>query len=253
MPSLMDRRAAACKGESRRTGARRGRSMEKSMNASPPEKFEKTAVPAGKNRAQGHEAEIAAARGSRRADLSRHWKTRGMRALITGADRASGGPSRWRSLVKARMSRFPISTRMTTPRRRIASCARYRVGARCFCPATSGLSACARKSAAARSRNLAAWTFSCEQRAAFQRTYANFEDITDAEFEETFRVNVFAMFRLCRLLLPQIPAEGSILNTASIQSFVPARLSFAYAATKGRHRELHALARRARDQARCCV
>ncbi|MEA3145524.1 MAG: hypothetical protein QOI53_953, partial [Verrucomicrobiota bacterium] len=39
--------------------------------------------------------------------------------------------------------------------------------------------------------------------AAFQRTYENFEDISDDEFEEAYRVNVFAMFRLCRALLPQ--------------------------------------------------
>ena len=39
--------------------------------------------------------------------------------------------------------------------------------------------------------------------AAFQRTYENFEDISDDEFEETYRVNVFAMFRLCKALLPQ--------------------------------------------------
>jgi NAD(P)-dependent dehydrogenase (short-subunit alcohol dehydrogenase family) len=31
--------------------------------------------------------------------------------------------------------------------------------------------------------------------AAFQRSYDKFEDISDDEFEETFRVNVFAMFR----------------------------------------------------------
>jgi NAD(P)-dependent dehydrogenase (short-subunit alcohol dehydrogenase family) len=68
--------------------------------------------------------------------------------------------------------------------------------------------------------------------AAFQRTYAEFEDISDAEFEETFRVNVFAMFRLCRLLLPQMKAGGSIINTASIQSFDPSETLIAYAATK---------------------
>jgi len=34
--------------------------------------------------------------------------------------------------------------------------------------------------------------------AAFQRTYENFEDISDDEFEATYRVNVFAMFRLCK-------------------------------------------------------
>lgn len=68
--------------------------------------------------------------------------------------------------------------------------------------------------------------------AAFQRTYAKFEDIPEDEFEETFRVNVFAMFRLCQHLLPHIPNGGSILNTASIQSFDPSETLVAYAATK---------------------
>lgn len=68
--------------------------------------------------------------------------------------------------------------------------------------------------------------------AAFQRTHKKFEDIPEEEFEETFRVNVFAMFRLCKYLLPHIPKGGSILNTASIQSFDPSETLIAYAATK---------------------
>ena len=68
--------------------------------------------------------------------------------------------------------------------------------------------------------------------AAFQRTYENFADIPEAEFEETFRVNVFAMFRLCQLVLPQMAAGGSILNTASIQSFDPSENLIAYASSK---------------------
>jgi NAD(P)-dependent dehydrogenase (short-subunit alcohol dehydrogenase family) len=34
--------------------------------------------------------------------------------------------------------------------------------------------------------------------------------ISDDEFEETYRVNVFAMFRLCKALLPQMKEGGSI-------------------------------------------
>jgi NAD(P)-dependent dehydrogenase (short-subunit alcohol dehydrogenase family) len=68
--------------------------------------------------------------------------------------------------------------------------------------------------------------------AAFQRTYDDFLSIPDEEFEETFRVNVFAMFWLSKLFLPKIPAGGSIINTASIQSFDPSENLIAYAATK---------------------
>jgi NAD(P)-dependent dehydrogenase (short-subunit alcohol dehydrogenase family) len=68
--------------------------------------------------------------------------------------------------------------------------------------------------------------------AALQRTYDKFEDIPDDEFEETFRVNVFAMFRLCKAILPEMKAGGAIINTGSIQSFDPSPGLIAYAATK---------------------
>jgi NAD(P)-dependent dehydrogenase (short-subunit alcohol dehydrogenase family) len=68
--------------------------------------------------------------------------------------------------------------------------------------------------------------------AAFQRSYDKFEDIPDDEFEETFKVNVFAMFRLCKAILPQMKAGGTIINLASIQSFDPSENLIAYASTK---------------------
>jgi NAD(P)-dependent dehydrogenase (short-subunit alcohol dehydrogenase family) len=68
--------------------------------------------------------------------------------------------------------------------------------------------------------------------AALQRTYEKLGDIPNEEFEETFRVNVFAMFRLCKLLLPQMNKGGSIINTGSIQSFDPSPSLIAYASTK---------------------
>jgi NAD(P)-dependent dehydrogenase (short-subunit alcohol dehydrogenase family) len=68
--------------------------------------------------------------------------------------------------------------------------------------------------------------------AAFQRSHEKFEDISDDEFEETYRVNVFAMFRLCKALLPQMKAGGSVINTGSIQSFDPSANLIAYASTK---------------------
>jgi len=68
--------------------------------------------------------------------------------------------------------------------------------------------------------------------AAFQRSYATFADIPEDEFEETYRVNVFAMFRLCQAILPQMKKGGSIINTASIQSFDPGPELLPYASTK---------------------
>ncbi len=68
--------------------------------------------------------------------------------------------------------------------------------------------------------------------AAYQRTYEKFEDIPDDEFEEAYRVNVFAMFRLCKLVLPQMQPGDSIINTASIQAFDPTPQLNPYASTK---------------------
>src|SRR4029077_11877596 len=68
--------------------------------------------------------------------------------------------------------------------------------------------------------------------AAFQRTYEKFEDIPDDEFEETYRVNVFAMFRLCKAILPQMKEGGSILNCESLQSFDPIPNLTSHASTK---------------------
>ena len=68
--------------------------------------------------------------------------------------------------------------------------------------------------------------------AAFQRTYEKFEDIAYDEFEEAYRVNVFAMFRLCKAILPQMKEGGSVINTGSIQSFDPSESLIAYASTK---------------------
>ena len=68
--------------------------------------------------------------------------------------------------------------------------------------------------------------------AAYQRNYEKLDEISDDEFEEAYRVNVFAMFRLCKAILPQMKEGGSILNTASIQSFDPTSGLIVYASTK---------------------
>ena len=68
--------------------------------------------------------------------------------------------------------------------------------------------------------------------AAYQRNYEKLEEISDDEFEEAYRVNVFAMFRLCKAILPQMKEGSSIINTASIQSFDPTSGLIAYASTK---------------------
>ncbi len=69
--------------------------------------------------------------------------------------------------------------------------------------------------------------------AAFQRTYESIADISTADFDTTFRTNVYAMFWLCRAALPRMEAGAAIINTASIQAYDPSPQLLAYAATKG--------------------
>ncbi len=69
--------------------------------------------------------------------------------------------------------------------------------------------------------------------AAHQRVEEDIADISSAEFDRTFRTNVYAMFHLCKAALPLIPEGGVIINVASIQAYQPSPALLAYAATKG--------------------
>ncbi|WP_395744805.1 SDR family oxidoreductase [Prosthecobacter sp.] len=68
--------------------------------------------------------------------------------------------------------------------------------------------------------------------AAFQRTFSSLDETADEDFVKTYEINVLAMFRMCRALLPQMQAGSSIINTASIQSFDPSPNLLAYASSK---------------------
>lgn len=69
--------------------------------------------------------------------------------------------------------------------------------------------------------------------AAFQRTYASIEDITEAEWDETFRTNIHAPFFLAKAAIRHMKPGSSIINTTSIQSRQPSSHLLAYASTKG--------------------
>lgn len=57
-------------------------------------------------------------------------------------------------------------------------------------------------------------------------------DLDTAQFEATFRTNVFAMFWLCKAALPRMPPGSTIINTTSIQSYQPSPGLLDYASTK---------------------
>jgi NAD(P)-dependent dehydrogenase (short-subunit alcohol dehydrogenase family) len=59
------------------------------------------------------------------------------------------------------------------------------------------------------------------------------EETTDEEWEQLFRVNMTGIFYVCRAALPVMPAGGSIVNMASINSFIAWENDAAYTATKG--------------------
>lgn len=69
--------------------------------------------------------------------------------------------------------------------------------------------------------------------AAHQDTFKSIDEISDEEWELTFRVNIHAMFYLTKAAVPHMTAGGSIINTASINSDSPNPTLLAYATTKG--------------------
>jgi hypothetical protein len=69
--------------------------------------------------------------------------------------------------------------------------------------------------------------------AAHQATFKDIQDITDQEWELTFRVNIHAMFYLTRAAVSHMKPGSSIINTASINSDDPNPTLLPYAATKG--------------------
>ncbi|PJR15653.1 SDR family oxidoreductase [Sinorhizobium meliloti] len=69
--------------------------------------------------------------------------------------------------------------------------------------------------------------------AAHQATVKNIEDISDEEWELTFRVNMHAMFYLTKAAVPHMKKGSAIINTASINADAPNPILLAYATTKG--------------------
>lgn len=58
------------------------------------------------------------------------------------------------------------------------------------------------------------------------------EDLSDEQFEQTFRTNVFANFWITKAALPHLPAGASVINTASLEAYQPSPERVDYAATK---------------------
>jgi len=68
--------------------------------------------------------------------------------------------------------------------------------------------------------------------AATQTYHDKIEEFTTEEFENTYKVNVFSMFWLCKAALGKMQKGSCIINTSSIQAFKPNPILLAYASTK---------------------
>lgn len=69
--------------------------------------------------------------------------------------------------------------------------------------------------------------------AAHQATFETFEDITSAEWDLTFRTNIYSMFYLSQEAVRHMQPGSTIINTSSINATSPSPTLLAYATTKG--------------------
>jgi NAD(P)-dependent dehydrogenase (short-subunit alcohol dehydrogenase family) len=69
--------------------------------------------------------------------------------------------------------------------------------------------------------------------AAHQASFSSIDDISDKEWEGTFRTNIHGMFYLTKAAVPHMKRGAAIINTASINADTPNPTLLAYATTKG--------------------
>jgi NAD(P)-dependent dehydrogenase (short-subunit alcohol dehydrogenase family) len=69
--------------------------------------------------------------------------------------------------------------------------------------------------------------------AAFQNHVEGIEDLSEEQWETTFRTNIFAYFYMAKAAIPHIPRGGTIINTGSITGLEGSGGLLDYSATKG--------------------
>ncbi|WP_111766407.1 SDR family oxidoreductase [Nakamurella deserti] len=65
-----------------------------------------------------------------------------------------------------------------------------------------------------------------------QQNVDSITDLDDDEFDETFKTNVYATFRITKAAVPHLVPGSTIINTTSIQAYAPSPHLVHYAATK---------------------
>ncbi|MFI7483886.1 SDR family oxidoreductase [Kocuria sp. M1R5S2] len=68
--------------------------------------------------------------------------------------------------------------------------------------------------------------------AAYQMSHESLDEISDEEWDYTFRLNVGAMFHLVKAAVPHMAPGSSVIGTSSVQSDSPSPHLAPYAATK---------------------
>lgn len=69
--------------------------------------------------------------------------------------------------------------------------------------------------------------------AAYQQHQNTLEDITEAEFDRTFKTNIYGYFHMVKAALPHLRQGASIVNTGSITGLEGNKTLIDYASTKG--------------------
>ncbi|HMC55683.1 MAG TPA: SDR family oxidoreductase [Gemmatimonadaceae bacterium] len=69
--------------------------------------------------------------------------------------------------------------------------------------------------------------------AAFQQHQESLEDVSDEQWDHTFRTNIYAYFRVTKAALPHLSAGAAIINTGSITGLEGSEELLDYSATKG--------------------
>jgi NAD(P)-dependent dehydrogenase (short-subunit alcohol dehydrogenase family) len=69
--------------------------------------------------------------------------------------------------------------------------------------------------------------------AAFQQHQESIEDVSDEQWDHTFRTNIYAYFRVTKAALPHLKRGAAIINTGSITGLEGSKALLDYSATKG--------------------